>query len=430
MFNTLTGKFGGFAGGSASGLNSVRISGAPGHMSSFVGRHENMPQRTSTPTSVTGVWDLNPASPQPGQSFSGNEMVFSGLYAGSNYASGNAQREGIGGVIIKLEALTTMPVSVEMWGCGGSTGGALEQPQYGGGGGYVKGNLTLQAGSIYKLKIGQGSGEYTGIFLSSASSNTSSVHRSNDVIIAVAGGGGYAGAAGPPGTGNPGGGAGFPSGGSNPHPLSGGGGTQSAGGTGPTANPGLSGYPWNGRFLGDSNIGSPSSTTVHGGGGYFAGGGSTSAGAPAPGQGPFGSGGGGSNHSNTSFGNWSLVSMQSGQNGAGNATPPAYYGHDSAGTPDQTHAVPFGGYSGGSPYSPGANSAYWDSYANTAQMSSPPAFAHPTHIFTGNVIAPGTPVSMPEKRGGWGMGGGYRTHVNMGSRPYTPGAIFITLNES
>jgi len=422
MFNTLMGRFGGFAGGGGGG-GSVQILSDP----------HNSNMRT---VDVDGKWNLNPSGVGgggQGVTFVGNELIFKGIGPGSALPSADS-RSGALGTIIVFKALESIPVSIEMWGGGGSYAGShsITPPTtpgngMGGGGGYIKGNLTIQEGSYYKLRVGAFS-DYSGIFLTTADTDTLNVERSKDTIIAVAGGGGTAGAAGPasrsPPDGGNGGGAGFPTGGTggtgyetNPttnRPATGG--SQVAGGTSAPHTPYTT---YDGQFLGGVNIGGGGSTYSQGGaGGYYSGGHNArdpQGGYPGPGGWP--GSGGGSNHSNSSFGNWVIVTNQGGQpTTARNVMPSDDYRYRSFSPgdpgPGSQWLDSYGGWSGGSPFSP-APSSNWTLYANTGQPE-----------WTGRT----SPTS--EARGGWGIGGHPSTSTTAKKSVGVKGAIYITLNES
>jgi len=412
------GKYGIVGGGGGAAGDSVQIMSDPGS--------SNM--RTAD---GDGIWNLNPSGEGgggQGVSFVGNELIFKGTGNAGGHMPRDDRAAGVRGDIIVFKALKTMPVSIEMWGGGGmyAPSQAVVPPAsqtpggMGGGGGYIKGNLTLQADSYYKLRVAGGY-DYSGLFLTTADTDVANVERAKDVIIAVAGGGGSAGMQAPsPPTSQPNGGyggsAGYPTGrtggaGRN-HDSNATGGTQSAGGTSASYGQPVTN---NGQFLGGENCGGAGDTYARcGAGGYYSGG-HNSKRNPGPGGTP--GTGGGSNHSNSSFGNWVIVTNQGGQpTTARNVMPSndsrfrSFSPGDPA--PGSQWLDSYGGWSGGSPFSP-APSPNWTLYANTGQPE-----------WNGSTSPPS------EARGGWGMGAHQTTSTTAKRIQLTKGAVYITLNES
>ena len=294
MFNTLAGKFGGFAGGSSGGLT---FSYAPAQ------------------TGLTGLTV---------QKNDSNYWLIGGSHPG-----GDSPSNGPNSGFYVFTTASDFTGRISMWGGGGP---AYRVPTVGGGGAYVQTTHTFSAGNTYKAYVG-GSGEGTFIFLKGGPS-PSTAFNPVDTLVVVAGGGGQSGAD-SSGTAAPGGAGGYPSGaaGTNgtvtgPGPYGnygrgGGGGTQSTVGAGGTGGPtNADGTP--GAFIYQATGGSGGGGAGRGGGGYYGGGGGEggSYGGPNPGSGSGGGGGGGSSHANSAVTSSTTHSSGSANTAGGSPTRP------------------------------------------------------------------------------------------------------------
>ena len=337
MFNTLVGKFGGFAGGSSGGLT---FSYAPAQ------------------TGLTGLTV---------QKNDSNYWLIGGSHPGGDSPS-TAPNSGF----YVFTTVSDFTGRISMWGGGGS---AFRVATVGGGGAYVQTTHTFSADNTYKAYVGSAD-EGTFIFIKGGPS-PSTAFNPVDKLVVVAGGGGEAGnydAHSGPGPGGPGGAGGYPSGaagtGGNagqPGPYSsggagGGGGTQSAVGAGGTAGgTNADGLP--GAFIYQATGGSGGSHG-RGGGGYYGGGGGEggSYGGPNPGSGSGGGGGGGSSHANSA-----VTSSTTHSSGSANTA---------GGSPTRPNPSPYWGLQGGYgigkrlSYTGGPTSPQYNSWAVTGGAKS------------------------------------------------------------
>jgi len=216
-----------------------------------------------------------------------------------------------------MTTTSTKTFNIKMWGAGGGKSVvAFFNPSinYGGGGGYISGDVTIPAGT-YKLRIGGGGlatgaggyngggtgGTWVGGTMAAGGGGSTGIYLTNVahdsvVMIAAGGGGGAGNDNGPIGRGGAGGGNTGQNGTSGSGDTSGKGGTQIAGGAAGTGgNLGQAGDALQGGFGG---IRGPSGSAGGGGGGGYYGGGGGSGTTNTEGA---GGGGGGSSFANTIF---------------------------------------------------------------------------------------------------------------------------------
>ena len=293
MFNTLVGRFGGFAG--IGGLSQFEIL-SPAPLAEIVD------------ISATRQFATNGNNPQ----------------------------------IYVVRAGDNAVTQVDAWGGGGISFSASNPPGQspaivaGGGGGYVQGDVSLQSGQLYKILAAGRYGRMSGIFLMAPTSPYTDLSPTLDTALLIAAGGGNAG---PPNQNSKnddyGGGGGYPAGDNGGRSNSGypgvtaKGGTQVAGGAGgirnaahgsPSvqANPGV-------QYRGGSQnpaAGAPKEGGAGGDGWYGGGQGSPPAGHPSQSR---GGGGGGSSYYNasyvTNFSHESGTTSKDGGEGGGQPSP-------------------------------------------------------------------------------------------------------------